>query len=106
MVLRGHEFHNSRLIEVRRTSPLGTNHLNGMDPLFDESCQTWCDAPPTQTAYYLTRGNGIGESRDGILYRNVLASYTHLHSGGVLAWAAGLVRQAQLHRESRQGVEP
>jgi cobyrinic acid a,c-diamide synthase len=83
-VLRGHEFHNSRLITVS---------LNG-------------SKNSLTTAYHLSRGNGLGNSRDGILYRNVLASYTHLHSGGAADWAAGLVRRAQLYRESRQGVKP
>lgn len=83
-VLRGHEFHNSRLTTIS---------LNG-------------SKNSLTTAYRLSRGNGLGNSRDGILYRNVLASYTHLHSGGAPAWAAGLVRRAQLYRESRQGVKP
>ena len=79
-VLRGHEFHNSRLISVSINNSL-------------------------ITAYQLSRGNGIGESRDGITYRNVLASYTHLHCGGAPDWAAGLVRRAREYRETRQGVK-
>ena len=79
-VLRGHEFHNSRLVEARRNSLL--------------------------TTYQLSRGNGIGGSRDGIIYRNVLAAYTHLHSGGAPDWAPGLVYRAREYRESRQGVKP
>jgi cobyrinic acid a,c-diamide synthase len=82
-VLRGHEFHNSRLIAV---SPNGSQKsLN--------------------TTYRLSRGNGLGDGSDGITYRNVLASYTHLHSGGALDWAAGLVRRAQLYREFQQQVK-
>jgi cobyrinic acid a,c-diamide synthase len=82
-VLRGHEFHNSRLITVSANG--SKNSLT--------------------TVYRLSRGNGLGNGRDGILYRNVLASYTHLHSGGATDWAAGLVRRAQLHRDTRQGVK-
>jgi len=82
--LRGHEFHNSRLV---------TLSVNGNK-----------NALPT--AYHLSHGNGIGESRDGILYRNVLAAYTHLHSGGAPDWAAGLVCRAREYRETCQGVKP
>ncbi|MGD8403264.1 MAG: hydrogenobyrinic acid a,c-diamide synthase (glutamine-hydrolyzing) [Anaerolineales bacterium] len=82
-VLRGHEFHNSRLVA------LSTNGSN----------------PTLTTAYKLSRGNGIGESRDGIVYRNVLASYTHLHSGGAADWAIGLVRRVREYQETHQGVE-
>ena len=82
-VLRGHEFHNSRLIALS---------TNGSKIAL-------------ATAYHLLRGNGIGESRDGIVYRNVLASYTHLHCGGAPDWARGLVRRAKQYRESRQKVK-
>ena len=82
-ILRGHEFHNSRLIDLKSN---GSGHS-------------------LATAYRILRGNGIGESRDGIVYRNVLASYTHLHSGGVPDWANGLVRKAKQYRESQLRVK-
>lgn len=67
-VLRGHEFHNSRLV----------NASEGLRPL-----------------YRLARGNGISDGRDGLVYRNVLASYTHLHAAGAPGWAAGLVARCR-----------
>ena len=76
-VLRGHEFHNSRIVY---NTPLGS------------------------TAYLLSRGHGLGDGRDGIIYRNVLASYMHLHSGGAPDWARGLVHRAQRYREACQRV--
>ena len=76
-VLRGHEFHNSRIV---------------------------CNMPLGNTAYRLSRGHGLGDDRDGIIYRNVLASYVHLHSGGAPDWARGLVHRAQRYREACQRV--
>jgi len=102
-VLWGHEFHNSRLFEVRRTSYEGTALSENQSRSNGFILGGRCDA---LTAYHLSRGNGIGESRDGIIYRNVLASYTHLHSGGAPDWAAGLVGRARAYRETRQGVKP
>jgi cobyrinic acid a,c-diamide synthase len=61
--VRGHEFHHSR---VRRT-----------DLAFE-------------TAYHLDYGKGLGDCRDGIVYRNLLASYTHLHVQGAPGWAETL----------------
>ncbi len=75
LLLRGHEFHNSRLVTL--------------------------PGDRLATAYRLLRGNGLGDGRDGLLYRNTLASYTHLHSGGAPGWAAGLVHRAQVYRENR-----
>lgn len=74
--LRGHEFHQSRLVNPGA-------HFQDL-----------------ATAYDLQRGAGLGRSgkgdaRDGLLYRNVLASYTHLHAGGAPGWAAGLAAAAR-----------
>jgi len=71
-VVRGHEFHNSRLVNVD---------------------------PNLATAYRLTRGNGVGDGghRDGLCIHNVLASYTHLHAAGAPGWANGLVAAARAY---------
>jgi len=66
-IMRGHEFHNSRVVNRRED---------------------------LSTAYRLLRGNGLGGGRDGLVYRNVLASYTHLHASGSPGWAEGLVAWA------------
>ncbi len=65
--IRGHEFHNSRV----------TN---------------WSDAT---FAYRLTRGRGIDGARDGIVYKNVLAAYTHLHALATPEWANAIIAKAQ-----------
>ncbi len=70
-ILRGHEFHNSRAAS---------------DSL--------------KTAYRLSRGNGLGGGRDGFVFGNILASYTHLHVGGCAVWAESLVKQARLRQET------
>jgi cobyrinic acid a,c-diamide synthase len=68
--IRGHEFHNSRLVNWQGDLPTG---------------------------YHLVRGNGLGGGHDGLVYRNVLASYTHLHAAGSPGWAEGLVARARAH---------
>ena len=52
-------------------------------------------------AYEVTRGYGIDGHHDGIIYKNVLASYTHLRSVGMVNWAErylGFVRQVVASR--------
>ncbi len=72
--LRGHEFHNSSL-----------TNWNGIE----------------STAYQLVRGSGLGNSQDGLVYQNVLASYIHLHADGSPGWAEGLVSSAWRHAQER-----
>jgi cobyrinic acid a,c-diamide synthase len=76
-VLKGHEFHYSHIVNV---SSLGM-------PVFR-----------------MRRGTGVDGERDGIVYKNVLATYTHLHAAGSKAWAEGLVRAASRYRGLRQGA--
>ncbi len=71
--LRGHEFHHSRLVDLD---------------------------PGWPTAFRLERGAGLGGGRDGLVYRNVLASYTHIHASGAPGWAQSLVTQASSYQNS------
>jgi len=45
-------------------------------------------------AFRVRRGYGFDGERDGLCYRNVLASYTHVHALGVESWAPAFVRAA------------
>nr|CRH05016.1 putative Cobyrinic acid A,C-diamide synthase [Candidatus Magnetococcus massalia] len=42
-------------------------------------------------AYQVTRGTGVDGWHDGMLYRNILASYAHIHVEGAPQWAEFLV---------------
>ena len=64
LTLRGHEFHYSSLENVD---------------------------PGLTFAYQVQRGHGADGQRDGIVHRNLLASYTHLRSGAGSDWASGFV---------------
>lgn len=71
--IRGHEFHHSRL-----TTTKGLH-----------------------CALELTRGQGIDSKMDGIVYRNIFASYTHVHASGTPSWAKSFVSVAS--RKTRDG---
>jgi len=47
--------------------------------------------PDTRYAYRVSRGHGIDGERDGIVYKNLLASYSHLRSTAAHDWAARFV---------------
>jgi cobyrinic acid a,c-diamide synthase len=76
--LRGHEFHHSRLCHIQKSDNL-------------------------PVAYHLERGHGLGQAQDGLVYRNVLAGYTHLHCDGAPGWATGVVASA---RQSASMMSP
>jgi len=76
-LLRGHEFHHSRLVNAGRM----------------------------RYAYRVTRGNGIDGINDGFTYKNVLAAYTHLHARGVPSWAQNFVRLATARRGAAKKVK-
>ena len=87
-VLRGHEFHYSRIAVAAAAS--GT--AEAQEP----------ERPAT--ACSVRRGTGAIAKRDGLIVGNVWASYTHLHAGATPEWAEGVIRLARLHR-ARAGMD-
>ena len=75
VIIRGHEFHYSRIVNLD-------------------------DLPPM--AYYMQRGAGINSTEDGLVYKNVLACYTHLHALGTPQWAEAMVGKAREYRKRKQ----
>ena len=71
--IRGHEFHYSRV-------------------------SNWT-GDKRNLVFHMKRGVGIAGDRDGILYNNVLATYTHLHAVGTPQWAKALVHRAALFKK-------
>ena len=59
-------------------------------------------SPDVRFAYRVARGHGIDGQRDGIVYRNVLASYAHLRSGAGSDWAQQFVAFVRQHKITPQ----
>jgi cobyrinic acid a,c-diamide synthase len=76
-VLKGHEFHYSAVSLSKRRLKM-------------------------QFAFKMERGEGIMAQRDGICFKNVLATYTHLHARGSPEWAEGMVQAAKEYRRGRR----
>ncbi len=66
--IRGHEFHYSYVLEWKG---------NDEDLVFN-----------------MKRGNGFINKKDGVCYKNVLATYTHIHALGTPSWAKSMVSNA------------
>jgi cobyrinic acid a,c-diamide synthase len=81
VIIKGHEFHYSRVVNTSGLSPF---------------------------AYDVNRGGGIDGKRDGLVHKNVVAAYTHIHALGTPQWAPALVRKARAyrtHHESTSGKQ-
>ena len=64
--IKGHEFHYSRLINSGNLS----------------------------TVFNIKRGHGINGTMDGIVYKNMLASYLHINALGTPKWAESFISLA------------
>jgi len=73
--IKGHEFHYSKVIKWRGTDK--------------------------NLAFGMKRGSGFLNKRDGVCYKNVLATYTHIHALGTTSWAGALVRNAMAFKNNR-----
>lgn len=73
LVLRGHEFHYSYVIDIAEKK----------DVYF---------------AFKVKRGNGIINKKEGICYKNVLATYTHLHAIGTSEWVNGIFKTTSVRK--------
>ncbi|MFZ5764243.1 MAG: cobyrinate a,c-diamide synthase [Thermodesulfobacteriota bacterium] len=69
MEIRGHEFRYSRVTQ-------------------------W-DKEGAAFGFTMKRGVGFAEQGDGLIYKNVLALYTHIHAVGTPVWAPALVARAR-----------
>jgi cobyrinic acid a,c-diamide synthase len=73
MEIRGHEFHYSWVASFEASA----------------DCRL---------VFSMKRGAGFMNGRDGVCYKNVLATYTHIHASGTPEWAKALVRNADAFR--------
>ena len=73
--IRGHEFHYSYVLEWKG---------NDKDLVFN-----------------MKKGNGFINKKDGLCYKNVLATYTHIHALGTPSWAKAMVSNAISYKKTQ-----
>lgn len=71
-IIKGHEFHYSKCVVDEGAAPAFSLQMD--------------------------RGFGMGADKDGLIYKNVFASYTHLFALGEPHWAVNLVQAARKRR--------
>ncbi len=76
--VKGHEFRYSKVVEYRKEQGV-------------------------RLVLQLDRGTGFCNGWDGLCFKNVLALYTHVHAGGTVSWASGLVARCRQFRSVQKG---
>lgn len=72
--IKGHEFHYSKPVEVKFNDEM-------------------------KFVFELEKGSGFDGKRDGILYKNLFATYTHIHIFSVKCWAINFLKKALEFKE-------
>jgi len=75
-IIKGHEFHYSNI----------TNYYD----------------TDISSSLLMKRGVGCFNKRDGIIYKNVFASYLHIHALATPQWVEGMIKCAQDYRELKK----
>jgi len=78
-ILHGHEFHYSSMLTMDTTDQYSF-------------------------VFKMIKGEGITNGMDGVCYRNVLATYTHLHAMGTPEWVEGMIKAAGAYKEKNLSV--
>jgi cobyrinic acid a,c-diamide synthase len=73
--IKGHEFHYSKIIDFN---------------------------PELKSSLSVLRGSGCFNKRDGLTYKNVFASYLHLHALGTPEWVKGMIKCACNYQEQKK----
>jgi cobyrinic acid a,c-diamide synthase len=79
-ILKGHEFHYSYALDM--TAKDGVSFV-----------------------FKMKKGEGIIKGMDGFCYKNVLATYTHLHALGTKAWVNGIMKMAITYKEKNLSID-
>ncbi len=77
--LTGHEFHYSRCVDTDGIASF---------------------------VFQVELGQGMAKGHDGVLVRNCMAGYTHMHALGTPLWAGNFVAAARIYRECRMSGRP
>jgi cobyrinic acid a,c-diamide synthase len=97
---QGHGYTELEVVNTNPFYPVGTT-LKGHE--FHYSRVTRFDLSSESLAFTMRRGSGILDRKDGLCYKNTLATYSHVHAIGAPEWAEGLIRRALAYQRELRG---
>jgi cobyrinic acid a,c-diamide synthase len=116
-ILRGHEFHYSHILNVDEILQLTEDNDNENNPPapplkkggkggFEKMRQRGFSKQKDSVyfAFRMKMGAGILDAMDGLCYKNVLATYTHMHALGTGEWTKGILNIARIYNSEHRRI--
>ena len=91
------EGHGYTVFEVERPNPYFKPGTQVRGHEFHYSSVLSWGGKAEDLAFRMTRGTGFAGRRDGLCYKNTLATYSHVHALGTPAWAEAMVEAGVLY---------
>lgn len=93
--------HGYTIVQVENDNPFYEKGLEFKGHEFHYSKVVKWGGTDSDLVFHMTRGAGFINGRDGIRFKNVLATYTHIHSLGLPQWAKAMVRNAAAYQQKQ-----
>ncbi len=94
--------HGYTLVQADRPNPFYEEGRELVGHEFHYSRPVDYDPERINLVFKVKRGFGFDKGRDGLVFNNVLGTYTHLHALGTTRWAEALLARALEYRRERE----
>jgi cobyrinic acid a,c-diamide synthase len=95
------EGHGYTVYKVEKNNPYFETGLEVRGHEFHYSSVLSWQGKPDDLAFRVTRGIGFSGKRDGLCYKNTLATYSHVHALGTPSWARAMVQASTSYKKNR-----
>jgi len=93
--------HGYTMFEVERPNPYFRPGVQVRGHEFHYSSVLSWGGKAEDLAFRMTRGTGFAGKRDGLCYKNTLATYSHVHALGTPSWAEAMVEASASYQHPR-----
>ncbi|MEN8257457.1 MAG: cobyrinate a,c-diamide synthase [Thermodesulfobacteriota bacterium] len=92
--------HGYTVLKARRNNPFYQENVQIKGHEFRYSRVAHWPGNPAELGLDVERGVGFIEGGDGLIYKNVLALYTHIHAVATPEWAPALIAKARQYKKA------
>jgi cobyrinic acid a,c-diamide synthase len=98
--------HGYTVLEVEKANPFfGTEQVLYGHEFHYSYVSSMTEKDGIYFAFKMAKGEGIMNGKDGLCFKNVLATYTHLHALGAKEWVNGLINAAAEYKEKCLSID-